>query len=91
MVDPHAERRDDESWGDLTAEPREGGFIRGSIHSHRKLFGHLFKGERDADAGLRLPRRWALGTVEARPSDGKRIPRLPFDPWSGLGPGLQAG
>jgi acetyl esterase/lipase len=69
------ERPDDESWGDLTAEPREvdyievdagglpamwaapkrgtedrvllcmhgGGFISGSMYSHRKLFGHLAK------------------------------------------------
>jgi acetyl esterase/lipase len=69
------ERPDDESWGDLTAEPREvdyieidagglpamwavpkrcvedrvllcmhgGGFISGSIYSHRKMFGHLAK------------------------------------------------
>lgn len=72
---PADERPDDESWGDLTAEPREvdyietdagglpamwavpkrgaedrvllcmhgGGFISGSIYSHRKLFGHLAK------------------------------------------------
>ena len=75
MVRPDAERPDDESWGDLTAEPRDvdyietdagglramwaapkrsaedrvllcmhgGGFISGSIYSHRKLFGHLAK------------------------------------------------
>jgi epsilon-lactone hydrolase len=72
---PDAEQPDDESWGDLTAEPREvdyveadagglpamwaapkrsvedrvllcmhgGGFVSGSIYSHRKLFGHLAK------------------------------------------------
>lgn len=72
---PADERPDDESWGDLTAEPREvdyvetevggmvamwaepkraaadrvllcmhgGGFISGSIYTHRKLFGHLAK------------------------------------------------
>lgn len=75
MVDPEAPQPDDESWGDLTAEPREvdyieveaaglpgmwvlpkggaedrvllcmhgGGFIGGSIYSHRKLFAHLAK------------------------------------------------
>jgi acetyl esterase/lipase len=72
---PGAEQRDDEAWGDLTAEPREvdyietvaggrpamwavpkrsaedtvllcmhgGGFVSGSIYTHRKLFGHLAK------------------------------------------------
>jgi len=72
---PDGERPDDESWGDLTAEPREvdyieteaggrpamwaipkrssadrvllcihgGGFVSGSIYTHRKLFGHLAK------------------------------------------------
>lgn len=75
LVQPDAEQPDDESWGDLTAEPREvdyietdagglpamwaapkqsatdrvllclhgGGFVSGSIYSHRKLFGHLAK------------------------------------------------
>jgi epsilon-lactone hydrolase len=75
MVDPDAEQLDSESWGDLTAEPREvdyieteaaglpaiwlipkrsaedrvllcmhgGGYIGGSMYSHRKLFGHLAK------------------------------------------------
>jgi acetyl esterase/lipase len=69
------ERPDDESWGDLTAEPREvdyletaaggrpamwvvpkrastdrvllcmhgGGFVGGSVYTHRKMFGHLAK------------------------------------------------
>lgn len=72
---PEDERPDDESWGDLTAEPRGvdyietdaaglaamwavpkrsvqnrvllcmhgGGFVSGSIYSHRKMFGHLAK------------------------------------------------
>jgi epsilon-lactone hydrolase len=72
---PADERPDDESWGDLTAEPREvdyleteaggrpamwavpkdgspdrvllsihgGGFVGGSIYTHRKMFGHLAK------------------------------------------------
>ncbi len=72
---PEAERPDDESWGDLTAEPRGvdyleteaggrpamwavpedsrpdqvllcihgGGFVGGSIYTHRKMFGHLAK------------------------------------------------
>jgi epsilon-lactone hydrolase len=72
---PEDERPDDESWGDLTAEPREvdyietdagglpamwavpkqsvqdrvllcmhgGGFVGGSIYTHRKMFGHLAK------------------------------------------------
>jgi epsilon-lactone hydrolase len=75
MLEPDAERPDDESWGDLTAEPREvdyqeteaggrpamwavpkrartdrvllclhgGGFVSGSIYTHRKMFGHLAK------------------------------------------------
>jgi epsilon-lactone hydrolase len=75
MEQPETEQPDDESWGDLTAEPREvdyteteagglpamwaapkrgvedrvllcmhgGGFIGGSIYTHRKLFGHLAK------------------------------------------------
>jgi epsilon-lactone hydrolase len=75
MVQPDADHPDDESWGDLTAEPRQvdyietdagglpamwatpkhgaedrvllclhgGGFIGGSIYTHRKLFGHLAK------------------------------------------------
>jgi epsilon-lactone hydrolase len=75
MVQPDAEQPDDESCGDLTAEPHDmdyieidagglpamwaapkrraedrvllcmhgGGFINGSIYSHRKLFGHLAK------------------------------------------------
>ena len=79
---------DDESWGDLTAEPREvdyieteaggrpamwavpkrcsrdrvllcihgGGFVGGSIYTHRKMFGHLAKaaGARALLAGYRL-------------------------------------
>jgi epsilon-lactone hydrolase len=72
---PADERPDDESWGNLTAEPRDidyaettvgglramwttpkhsaqdrvllcmhgGGFVSGSMYSHRKLFGHLAK------------------------------------------------
>jgi epsilon-lactone hydrolase len=75
MEQPGAEQPDEESWGDLTAEPRAidyletvagglpamwavpkhgagdrvllcmhgGGFISGSIYSHRKMFGHLAK------------------------------------------------
>ena len=75
MMDPDAEPLHDESWGDLTAEPRAvdyvetdaaglpamwlipkrsaqdrvllcmhgGGYISGSMYSHRKLFGHLAK------------------------------------------------
>jgi epsilon-lactone hydrolase len=75
MVQPGFETPDDESWGDLTAEPREvdyleteagglpamwavpkrastdrvlmcihgGGFVSGSIYTHRKMFGHLAK------------------------------------------------
>jgi monoterpene epsilon-lactone hydrolase len=74
-VRPDGEGPDDESWGDLTAEPREvdyleteaggrpamwavpkgaggdrvllcihgGGFVSGSIYTHRKMFGHLAK------------------------------------------------
>jgi len=79
---------DDESWGDLTAEPREvdyietaaggrpamwavpkrcstdrvllcihgGGFVGGSIYTHRKMFGHLAKaaGARALLVGYRL-------------------------------------
>jgi monoterpene epsilon-lactone hydrolase len=75
MVQPGVEGPDDESWGDLTAEPRGvdyleteagglpamwavpkgastdrvlmcihgGGFLGGSIYTHRKMFGHLAK------------------------------------------------
>lgn len=75
MTNPDAPQPDTESWGDLTAEPRDvdytetsvnglpamwatpkraatdrvllamhgGGFISGSIYSHRKLFAHLAK------------------------------------------------
>jgi acetyl esterase/lipase len=75
MVRPDGEQPDDESWGDLTAEPREvdyieadagglpamwlvprdsaedrvllcmhgGGFLSGSIYTHRKMFGHVAK------------------------------------------------
>ena len=75
MVQPDSEGPDDESWGDLTAEPRQvdyleteaagrpamwavpknsgpdgvllclhgGGFVSGSIYTHRKMFGHLAK------------------------------------------------
>jgi monoterpene epsilon-lactone hydrolase len=75
MVQPDSEGLDDESWGDLTAEPRHvdyleteaggrpamwavpknsgpdgvlfclhgGGFVSGSIYTHRKMFGHLAK------------------------------------------------
>jgi epsilon-lactone hydrolase len=87
-VRPDVERPDDESWGDLTAEPREvdyletvaggrpamwavpkhsssdrvllclhgGGFVSGSIYTHRKMFGHLAKatGARALLVGYRL-------------------------------------
>jgi monoterpene epsilon-lactone hydrolase len=75
MTQPGFEAPDDESWGDLTAEPRGvdyleteagglpamwavpkrastdrvlmcihgGGFVSGSIYTHRKMFGHLAK------------------------------------------------
>ena len=75
MTEPGFEGPDNESWGDLTAEPREvdyleteaggrpamwavpkgaendrvllcmhgGGFMGGSVYTHRKLFGHLAK------------------------------------------------
>jgi epsilon-lactone hydrolase len=88
MVRPGGEGPDDESWGDLTAEPREvdyleteaggrpamwavpkrastdrvllclhgGGFVSGSIYTHRKMFGHLAKkaGARALLVGYRL-------------------------------------
>jgi epsilon-lactone hydrolase len=88
MVQPDVEGPDDESWGDLTAEPREvdyleteaggrpamwavpkrastdrvllclhgGGFVSGSIYTHRKMFGHLAKaaGARALLTGYRL-------------------------------------
>jgi len=88
MTQPDDERPDDESWGDLTAEPREvdyletvaggrpamwavpkrgaadrvllcihgGGFVSGSICTHRKMFGHLAKaaGARALLVGYRL-------------------------------------
>jgi acetyl esterase/lipase len=43
------DRPDDESWGNLTAEPRAvdclhgGGFVGGSVWTHRKMFAHLAK------------------------------------------------
>ena len=77
MTQPGAETPDDESWGDMTAEPRGvdymeteagpgglpamwavpkgastdrvlmcihgGGFLSGSVYTHRKMFGHLAK------------------------------------------------
>ena len=75
MTQPDGSGPDDESWGDLTAEPREvdylettargrpamwavpkrsspdqvllcihgGGFVSGSMYTHRKMFGHLAK------------------------------------------------
>jgi epsilon-lactone hydrolase len=75
MVQPGFEAPDDESWGDLTAEPRGvdyleteaggrpamwavphgastdrvlmcihgGGFVGGSVYTHRKMYGHLAK------------------------------------------------
>jgi epsilon-lactone hydrolase len=88
MTQPEDERPDDESWGDLTAEPREvdyleteaggrpamwavpkqssqdrvllcihgGGFVSGSLYTHRKMFGHLAKatGARALLVGYRL-------------------------------------
>ena len=88
MAQPEVEGPDDESWGDLTAEPREvdyteveaggrpamwlvpkrartdrvllclhgGGFVSGSIYTHRKMFGHLAKatGARALLPGYRL-------------------------------------
>ncbi|HYX60338.1 MAG TPA: alpha/beta hydrolase fold domain-containing protein, partial [Streptosporangiaceae bacterium] len=88
MTRPDVEGPDDESWGDLTAEPREvdyteveaagrpamwlvpkrartdrvllclhgGGFVGGSIYTHRKMFGHLAKaaGVRALLVGYRL-------------------------------------
>jgi len=85
---PDIDPPDDESWGDLTAEPREvdyleteagglpamwavpkrcstdrvllcihgGGFVGGSIYTHRKMFGHLAKavGARALLVGYRL-------------------------------------
>jgi acetyl esterase/lipase len=88
MTEPGAEAPDDESWGDLTAEPRGvdyleteagglpamwavpkgsrpdrvllclhgGGFVGGSVYTHRKMFGHLAKaaGVRALLIGYRL-------------------------------------
>ncbi len=88
VTQPDAGGPDDESWGDLTAEPRRsttwrprragcprcgrcrraadpdrvllclhgGGFVGGSIYTHRKLFGHLAKaaGARALVPGYRL-------------------------------------
>jgi epsilon-lactone hydrolase len=88
MAQPESEGPDDESWGDLTAEPREvdyleteaggvpamwlvprdsdpdrallclhgGGFVGGSVYTHRKMFGHLAKaaGVRALLIGYRL-------------------------------------
>ena len=103
MTQPDGEGPDDESWGDLTAEPREvdyletaaggrpamwavpkrcssdrvllcihgGGFVSGSIYTHRKMFGHLAKatGARALLVGYRLLPEGAfpvpVGEVEA--------------------------
>jgi acetyl esterase/lipase len=88
MTQPGYEAPDDESWGDLTAEPRQvdyletevagrtamwavpkgapadrvllclhgGGFLGGSIYTHRKMYGHLAKaaGARALLVGYRL-------------------------------------
>lgn len=88
MAQPDSDGPDNESWGDLTAEPREvdyletevggrlamwavpkrsnadrvllclhgGGFVGGSIYTHRKMFGHLAKavGARALLMGYRL-------------------------------------
>lgn len=88
MTQPDGQGPDDESWGDLTTEPREvdyletvaggrpamwavpkrsssdrvllcihgGGFVSGSIYTHRKMFGHLAKatGARALLVGYRL-------------------------------------
>jgi epsilon-lactone hydrolase len=88
MTQPDGTGPDDESWGDLTAEPREvdyletdagglpamwavpkrasthqvllclhgGGFVSGSVYTHRKMFGHLAKaaGVRALLVGYRL-------------------------------------
>src|SRR5690348_1340317 len=88
MVQPGFDAPDDESWGDLTAEPRGmdyleteaaglpamwavpkaastdrvlmcihgGGFVSGSIYTHRKMFGHLAKaaGVRALIVGYRI-------------------------------------
>jgi epsilon-lactone hydrolase len=88
MAQPEGGGPDDESWGDLTAEPRGvdyletdagdrpamwaapkhassdrvllcihgGGFVSGSIYTHRKMFGHLAKaaGARALLVGYRL-------------------------------------
>ena len=88
VTDPAAEVPDDESWGDLTAEPRGvdyleteaggrpamwavphgsradrvllclhgGGFVGGSLYTHRKMYGHLAKatGARALLASYRL-------------------------------------
>jgi acetyl esterase/lipase len=88
MEQPEDDRPDDESWGDLTAEPRGvdylettaggvpalwaapagastdrvllclhgGGFVGGSVYTHRKLFGHIAKvaGVRALLVGYRL-------------------------------------
>ncbi len=86
MVQPGFEAPDDESWGDLTAEPRGvdyletdigglpamwavpkgastdrvllcihgGGFLGGSIYTHRKMFGHLAEGDQGTSARRQL-------------------------------------
>lgn len=88
MTEPGDQAPDDESWGDLTAEPRGvdyleteaggrpamwavptgsrpdrvllclhgGGFVSGSVYTHRKMFGHLAKaaGVRALLIGYRL-------------------------------------
>jgi acetyl esterase/lipase len=95
MVQPGFEAPDDESWGDLTAEPRGvdyleteagglpamwavpkrastdrvlmcihgGGFVGGSIYTHRKMFGHLAKaaGARALLVSYHLPPEGVFG------------------------------
>jgi acetyl esterase/lipase len=100
MMQPDGEGPDDESWGDLTAEPRGvdyleteagglpamwavpkrastdrvllcmhgGGFVSGSIYTHRKMFGHLAKAA-DARALLIGYRLLPDGGVYPVPAD----------------------
>ena len=109
---PGADGPDDESWGDLTAEPREvdyleteaggvpamwavpkhsrpdrvllclhgGGFVSGSVYTHRKMFGHLAKaaGARALLPGYRLlPEGGAYTAIGQRRHHGTCASELP--------------
>jgi epsilon-lactone hydrolase len=116
MTQPGYEGPDDESWGDLTAEPRGvdyleteaaglpamwavpqgaspdrvlmcmhgGGFVGGSIYTHRKVFGHLAKAT-GARALLVSYRHLPEGTFPRPADDVENAYRWLLDEGSGAG------